>query len=116
MILKSSLSIVFATLLISVVILAATSAFGVKCIKCYAKWGNGGDGVDGGWAKAGDVGTGGSCVAEIIGNECGGSTSSNEPRGGEAGDGGNGGDAVIFGSKNPINRNTTDIVNTTETG
>jgi hypothetical protein len=59
---------------------------------------------------------GGSCVAEIIGNECGGSTGSNEPRGGKAGDGGNGGDAVIFGNKNSINRNTTDIVNTTETG
>ena len=111
---KSSLTIVFATLLVSVVILAATSAFGDKCIKCYAKGGNGGDGGDGGWAKAGDVGPGGSCVAEIIGNECGGSTGSNEPRGGEAGDGGNGGDAVIFG--NSINRNTTDIVNTTETG
>ena len=64
---KSSLIIVFATLLVLVVILAATSAFGDKCIKCYAK-------------------------------------------------GGNGGDAVIFGSKNSINRNTTDIVNTTETG
>lgn len=107
---KSSLTIVFATLLVSVVILAATSAFGDKCIKCYAKGGNGGDGGDGGWAKAGDVGPGGSCVAEIIGNECGGSTGSNEPRGGEAGD------AFIFGSKNSINRNTTDIVNTTETG
>ena len=67
---KSTLTIVFATLLASVVILAATSAFGEKCIKCYAKGGNGG----------------------------------------------NGGDAVIFGSKNSINRNTTDIVNTTETG
>jgi hypothetical protein len=64
---KSSLTIVFTTLLVSVVILAATSAFGDKCIKCYAK-------------------------------------------------GGNGGDAVIFGSKNSINRNTTDMVNTTETG
>ena len=113
---KSTLTIVFATLLESVAILASTSAFGDKCIKCYAKGGNGGDGGDGGWAKAGDVGPGGSCVAEIIGNECGGSTGSNEPRGGEAGDGGNGGDAVIFGSKNSINRNTTDIVNTTETG
>ena len=104
---KSTLTIVFATLLVSVVILAATSAFGDKCIKCYAKGGNGGDGGNGGWAKAGDVGPGGSCVAEIIGNECGGSTGSN---------GGNGGDVVIFGSKNSINRNTTDIVNTTETG
>jgi hypothetical protein len=70
---KSSLTIVFATLLVSVVILAATSAFGDKCIKCYVKGGNGGDG-------------------------------------------GSGGGAVIFGSKNSINRNTTDIVNTTETG
>ncbi len=67
---KSTLTIVFATLLASVVILAATNAFGDKCIKCYPKGGNGG----------------------------------------------NGGDAVIFGSKNSINRNTTDIVNTTETG
>ena len=69
-----------------------------------------------GWSKAGDVGPGGSCGAEIIGNECGGSTDSNEPRGGEAGDGGNGGDTVIFGSKISINRNTIDVVNTTETG
>ena len=68
---KSSLTIVFATLLVSVVILAATSAFGEKCTKCYAKGGNGGNGGDGGWAKAGDVGPGGSCLAEIIGNECG---------------------------------------------
>jgi len=70
---KSTLTIVFATLLVSVVILAATSAFGDKCIKCYAKGGNGGDR-------------------------------------------GNGGDGVIFGSKISINRNTTDVVNTTETG
>jgi len=41
---KSTLTIVFATLLVSVVILAATSAFGDKCIKCYVKGGNGGDG------------------------------------------------------------------------
>jgi hypothetical protein len=41
---KSTLPIVFATLLVSVVILAATSVFGDKCIKCYAKGGNGGDG------------------------------------------------------------------------
>ena len=48
---KSTLTIVFATLLASVVILAATSAFGEKCIKCYAKGGNGGNGGDGGGAK-----------------------------------------------------------------
>lgn len=55
-------------------------------------------------------------ATSAFGDKCGGITGSNEPRGGEAGDWGNGGGAVIFGSKNSINRNTTDIVNTTETG
>ena len=112
---KSTLTIVFATLLESVAILASTSAFGDKCIKYHANGGNVGDGGDGGSAKAGDVSPGGSCLAKIIGNECGNSTGSNEPRGRQVGNGSNGGDVDIFGSKNPINRNTTDIVNTTET-
>ena len=46
-------------------------------------------------AIAGDVGDGGSCYALTIGNHCGGSTGSNEPRGGA---GGAGGDAVIGNS------------------
>jgi hypothetical protein len=61
----------------------------VGIIACSAIAGNGGDG---GEAIAGDVGDGGSCYAITIGNHCGGSTGSNEPRGGA---GGAGGDAVI---------------------
>lgn len=103
-------------MLASGVIIADSGAFVDICIRCSAKGGNGGDGGDGGPAIAGDVGPGGSCLAKIIGNECGGSTGSNEPRGGKAGNGGNGGDAIIFGSKSSINRNITHTDNTTETG
>ena len=75
----------------------------VGIIACSAIAGNGGDG---GEAIAGDVGDGGSCYAITIGNHCGGSTGSNEPRGGA------GGDAVIGdshheGGSNSENETTT---------
>lgn len=95
--------------------MAASGAFADKCIKCSAYGGNGGNGGDGGSATAGDVSPGGSCFAQIIGNECGGSTGSNEPRGGQAGDGGDGGDAFIFGSDSSNNRNMSDTGNITHT-
>ncbi len=113
MINKSTSIVVLATILALGVIIAAPGAFADICINCSA---NGGDGGDGGSATAGDVGPGGSCFAQIIGNECGGSTGSNEPRGGQAGNGGDGGDAIIFGSKSSINRNMSDTGNTSDTG
>ena len=67
----------------------AFADFCVGIIACSAIAGNGGDG---GEAIAGDGGDGGSCYALTIGNHCGGSTGSNEPRGGA------GGDAVIGNS------------------
>jgi hypothetical protein len=83
------------------------SVFGDKCIRCKAIAGDGGDGARGGDAIAAPVGPGGSCVAEIIGDSCGGSTGSSEPRGGQGGNGGDGGDAIIFGDKISIERNQT---------
>ena len=79
---------------------------------CAAIGGPGGDGGEGGRggdtgdAIGGDIGPGGSCLAinAQIGDECGGSTGSSEPRsgsgdnsmnGGEGGQGGQGGDAKV---------------------
>ena len=79
---------------------------------CAAIGGAGGDGGEGGRggdtgdAIGGDIGPGGSCLAinAQIGDECGGSTGSSEPRsgsgdnsmnGGEGGQGGQGGDANV---------------------
>ena len=79
---------------------------------CAAIGGPGGDGGEGGRggdtgdAIGGDIGPGGSCLAinAQIGDECGGSTGSSEPRsgsgdnsmnGGEGGQGGHGGDANV---------------------
>lgn len=103
--------VLLATRLVSGVIAAillSSGAFADKCFKCHAK---GGDGGDGGIANAGDVGPGGSCIAIVIGDSCGGSTGSNEPRGGQGGDGG---DSIIFGDKSSTNRNTTSIGNSTQ--
>ena len=68
--------------------------------------GEGGRGGDTGDAIAGDIGPGGSCIAisAKIGDNCGGSTGSSEPRsgsgdnsmnGGQGGEGGQGGDANV---------------------
>jgi hypothetical protein len=79
---------------------------------CAAVGGAGGDGGEGGRggdtgdAIAGDIGPGGSCLAisATIGDNCGGSTGSSEPRsgsgdnsmnGGQGGEGGQGGDANV---------------------
>ncbi|MGN6708482.1 MAG: hypothetical protein ACTHKF_03960 [Candidatus Nitrosocosmicus sp.] len=68
---------------------------------CSANGGDGGRGGDTGEAIGGDIGPGGSCFANdhsTIGDECGGSTGSSEPRSG-SGDksmnGGNGGEASV---------------------
>ena len=68
---------------------------------CSAIGGSGGRGGDTGNAISGDIGPGGSCFASdhsTIGNRCGGSTGSSEPRSG-SGDhsmnGGRGGDATV---------------------
>lgn len=74
----------------------------IGIIACSAIAGNGGNGGD---ANAGDVGEGGSCYAKIIGDSCGGSTGSTEPRGGA---GGNGGDAVIGNSDHDGGKNETE--------
>jgi hypothetical protein len=100
---------------IVIAFLLSSGAFADKCIRCSANGGDGGDSGDGGKAIAGDVGHGGSCLAIIIGDSCGGSTGSNEPRGGEAGDGGDGGDAFIFGEKFSANRNISSLNNSSET-
>jgi hypothetical protein len=88
---------------------SGSSIFGDKCVRCKAIAGDGGDGAKGGKAIAAPVGPGGSCVAEIIGDACGGSTGSSEPRGGQGGNGGDGGDAIIFGKKTLVERNQTDL-------
>ncbi|TVP41053.1 hypothetical protein [Candidatus Nitrosocosmicus arcticus] len=68
-------------------------------LACSAVGGSGGRGGDTGDAISGDIGPGGSCFAKnhvTIGDECGGSTGSSEPRSG-SGDhsmnGGRGGEA-----------------------
>ncbi len=68
-------------------------------LACSAVGGGGGDGGNTGDAISGDIGPGGSCFAKnhvTIGDECGGSTGSSEPRSG-SGDhsmnGGRGGEA-----------------------
>lgn len=68
---------------------------------CSAIGGNGGHGGNTGDAIGGDIGPGGSCFAihhSSIGDECGGSTGSSEPRSG-SGDhsmnGGRGGEATV---------------------
>jgi hypothetical protein len=68
---------------------------------CNAFGGNGGPGGDTGDAIGGEIGDGGSCFANDhsrIGDECGGSTGSSEPRSG-SGDhsmnGGRGGEATV---------------------
>ncbi len=68
-------------------------------LACSAIGGNGGDGGNTGDAISGDIGPGGSCFAKdhvTIGDECGGSTGSSEPRSGSGDNsmnGGNGGSA-----------------------
>jgi hypothetical protein len=84
------------------------NSFADKCVRCKNYAGNGGNGGDGGIAIAAPVGPGGSCVAEIIGDACGGSTGSSEPRGGQGGNGGDGGDSIIFGDKTSIKKNDND--------
>jgi hypothetical protein len=97
-------------------IMSSQSAFADTVCKgefaCAAIGGAGGDGGEGGRggdtgdAIAGDIGPGGSCLAisATIGDNCGGSTGSSEPRsgsgdnsmnGGEGGQGGQGGDANV---------------------
>lgn len=70
-------------------------------LACSAIGGDGGRGGDTGDAIGGDIGPGGSCFAKdhvTIGDECGGSTGSSEPRSG-SGDhsmnGGRGGEANL---------------------
>lgn len=70
-------------------------------LACSAVGGDGGRGGDTGDAIGGDIGPGGSCFVQnhvTIGDECGGSTGSSEPRSG-SGDhsmnGGRGGEAII---------------------
>ena len=97
-------------------IMSSQSAFADTVCKgefaCAAIGGAGGDGGEGGRggdtgdAIAGDIGPGGSCLAisATIGDNCGGSTGSSEPRsgsgdnsmnGGQGGEGGQGGDANV---------------------
>jgi hypothetical protein len=87
------------------VIISIQSAFAHNtCIgqfTCSAIGGSGGRGGDTGDAISGDIGPGGSCFARnhsTIGDECGGSTGSSEPRSG-SGDhsmnGGRGGEATV---------------------
>lgn len=70
-------------------------------LACSAIGGDGGRGGDTGDAIAGDIGPGGSCFVKghsTVGDECGGSTGSSEPRSG-SGDhsmnGGRGGEANL---------------------
>lgn len=70
-------------------------------LACSAIAGSGGDGGTTGDAVAGDIGSGGSCFVKqhsTVGDECGGSTGSSEPRSG-SGDhsmnGGRGGEANL---------------------
>jgi hypothetical protein len=94
--------IILAGALLSVTIMSTPKAFADNiCIGCYAIGGSGGRGGDTGDAISGDIGPGGSCFAKdhsTIGDECGGSTGSSEPRSG-SGDhsmnGGRGGEATI---------------------
>ncbi|WP_148686537.1 hypothetical protein [Candidatus Nitrosocosmicus hydrocola] len=63
-------------------------------LACSAIGGDGGDGGVTGDAIAGDIGPGGSCFAKnhvTIGDECGGSTGSSEPRSGSGDHSMNGG-------------------------
>ena len=63
-------------------------------LACSAVGGNGGHGGDTGDAIGGDIGPGGSCFAKnhvTIGDECGGSTGSSEPRSGSGDHSMNGG-------------------------
>lgn len=70
-------------------------------LSCSAIGSNGGHGGNTGDAKGGDIGPGGSCYAldlSTIGDDCGGSTGSSEPRSGSGDNsmnGGNGGDNTI---------------------
>jgi hypothetical protein len=67
---------------------------GVWDLACSAIGGNGGDGGDTGDAIGGEIGPGGSSFAKnhvTIGDECGGSTGSSEPRSGSGDHGMNGG-------------------------
>jgi hypothetical protein len=96
---------------VTIAILLSSGAFADKCVKCYVKGGDGGDGGDGGKAIAAEVGPGGSCVAIVIGDSCGGSSGSSEPRGGQGGDGGAGGDVIILGDKISDYRNSSSFNN-----
>jgi hypothetical protein len=81
------------------VILPINNAFAdnicIGLFPCSAVGGNGGRGGDTGDAIGGDIGPGGSCFASdhsTIGDECGGSTGSSEPRSGSGDNSMNGGD------------------------
>jgi hypothetical protein len=79
------------------------------CVGIIAYSAIAGNGGDGGEAIAGDVGDGGTCYAVTIGNHCGGSTGSNEPRCGAGGAGGDAeiGDSHHEGGSNSENETTT---------
>lgn len=94
--LKVEVLVAVVALLASPIIVSIPKAFAEK-----AAGGSGGRGGDTGYAISGDIGPGGSCFAKDhsnIGDECGGSTGSSEPRSG-SGDhsmnGGRGGEATV---------------------
>jgi hypothetical protein len=64
----------------------------------------------GGKATSGNVGNGGSCFAIIIGDACGGSTGSTEPRGGAGGNGDRGFNGTDFAP------NVSNLYNNTRNG
>lgn len=97
--LKVGVLVAVVALLASPIIVSIPKAFADNiCIGFLACGGRGGDTGD---AISGDIGPGGSCFAKDhsnIGDECGGSTGSSEPRSG-SGDhsmnGGRGGEATV---------------------
>src|SRR6476620_11240264 len=112
MVLKNSCKLTIGLLLVSLMsvslissIISTHSTFAhntcIGTFACSAVGGSGGPGGETGDATSGDVGPGGSCFASNnskIGDECGGSTGSSEPRSG-SGDhsmnGGKGGEATL---------------------
>lgn len=103
--LKVGVLVAVVALLASPIIVSIPKAFAdnicIGFLACGAAGGSGGRGGDTGDAISGDIGPGGSCFAKDhsnIGDECGGSTGSSEPRSG-SGDhsmnGGRGGEATV---------------------
>jgi hypothetical protein len=99
------IGILVVTALLIVAVTSSPRAFAdnvcIGFLACGASGGSGGRGGDTGDATGGDIGPGGSCFANdhsTIGDECGGSTGSSEPRSG-SGDhsmnGGRGGEATV---------------------